>query len=89
MFYENEPWIKWNSNGNFDTPTGYFDDAEVCVCVLAGKYILSKLNSIFDKKIVGLYRDARLGDFWNLLGTKIERKRKEISLMFLRNHWSF
>ena len=55
---------------------GCFDGAEVCE--LVGSYILSKLNSIFDKKNVGL----EMWVFWNLLGTEIERKRKEIITVF-------
>ena len=52
LFHENRSWVKRNSNENFYTSIGCFDGAETCE--LVGSYVLSKLNSIFDKKIVGL-----------------------------------
>lgn len=52
-------------------------------CELVGSDILSKLNGIFDKKNVGLYRDDELDVFRNLLGPEVEKKRKEITVVYL------
>ena len=59
---------------NVDVPMG---------CELVGSDILSKLNGIFDKKNVGLYRDDELDVFRNLLGPEVEKKRKEITVVYL------
>ena len=52
-------------------------------CELVGSGILSKLNGIFDKKNVGHYRDDELDVFRNLLGPEVEKKRKEITVVYL------
>ena len=73
-FHKNGPWTKTYGQKNVDVPMG---------CELVGSGILSKLNGIFDKKNVGLYRDDELDVFRNLLGPEVEKKRKEITVVYL------
>ena len=49
-----------------------FDGAEVCE--LVGTHILRRLNTGFENKNMGLYRDNGVGIFRNLSGPEIEKK---------------
>ena len=51
LFHNNEPWIKKDSNGDFDVTMGSFDGAEVCD--LAGLFMLNELSKKFDKDNIG------------------------------------
>ena len=66
--------MKKLGNENFDVPMGCYDGAELCE--LVGSFILNKLTSIVNKSDIGLYRDDRLGIFYNVLKPEIERKKK-------------
>lgn len=74
LFHKNGPWTKTYGHKNVDVPMR---------CELVGSDILRKLNGIFDKKNVGLYRDDELEVFRNLLSPEVEKKRKEITVVYL------
>ena len=51
LFEDNEPWIKKDSNGDFDVTMGSYDGAEMCE--LAGLFMLNELSKKFDKDSIG------------------------------------
>ena len=61
LFNKNQPWVKRSGNEEFDVPMGCFDGAELCETI--GIYILTKLQKVFQKDDVGLYRDDGLGGY--------------------------
>ena len=80
LFHDTNPWAKKSGDEDFDVPMGYYDGAEVCE--LVGTYILLKLNTILDWSDIGLYRDDGLGVLRNISGPQIDRKRKQITVVF-------
>ena len=52
LFHNQEPWVKRETDEDFDVPMGCYDGAEVCE--LVGSHLLNKLSNIVDKKSVGL-----------------------------------
>ena len=55
------------------------DSAEICE--LVGLFILHKLEKLFPKELIGLYRDDGLA-VTNLPGPDLDRLRKEVMKMF-------
>ena len=58
LFCEKEPWVKKDSNGNFDVPQGSFDSCEVCE--LCGLFLLAETSSFVPTNNNILYRDDGL-----------------------------
>ena len=84
LFHDNEPWIKKDSNGDFDVTMGSYDGAEMCE--LAGLFMLNELPKNFDKDNIGLYRDEGLSVFKNRYGHQNDKVRKEIIDLFKQHH---
>ena len=80
IFHENEPWVKKESNEDFDVPMGSNDGAEISE--LVGLLMLSKLVHLFQDNSVGLYRDDGLGVLRNLPGPETEILRKNVFRIF-------
>ena len=57
LYYEDSIWIK-KGGGNFDTPIGAYDGAEICE--LVGCVLLYSINKIMDPSSHGLYHDDGL-----------------------------
>ena len=79
LFNGGETWVKQQGE-NFDVTQGSYDGAEVCE--LVGVYILSKLDSVFGRSKVGLYRDDGLACCANKSGPQLERTRKKVVQIF-------
>ena len=84
MFHNNEPWIKKDSNGDFDVTMGSYDGAEVCE--LAGLFMLNELSKTFDKDNIGSYRDHGLSEFKNYNGYQYDKVRKEMIDLFKQHY---
>ena len=80
LFHNNEPWIKKDSNGNFDVTMGSYDRAEVYE--LAGLFMLNELSKKFDKDNSGLYRGDGLSFFKNYNGHQNDKVWKEMIDLF-------
>ena len=52
LFHNQEPWVKRETDEDFDVPMGCYDGADVCE--LVGSHLLNKLSNIVDKESVGL-----------------------------------
>ena len=79
LYYDDSIWIKKGASGNFDTPMGSFDGAEICE--LVGCLLLYNINYIVDPYSHGLYRDDGL----IILGNSTPRKfdiRKKLHRLF-------
>ena len=87
MFHDNEPWIKKDSNDDFDVTMGSYDGAEVCE--LAGLFMLIELSKIFDEDNIGLYRDDGLSVFKNYNGHQNDKVRKEMIDPIKQHHLNF
>ena len=87
MFHDNEPWIKKDSNDDFDVTMGSYDGAEVCE--LAGLFMLIELSKIFDEDNIGLYRDDGLSVFKNNNGHQNDKVRKEMIDSIKQHHLNF
>ena len=70
---------KDNSN-LFDVPMGSFFGAELCD--LIGLYALSKLESLYDIKEIGLYRDDGLAIIQPKNNQDLENNKKKTIKMF-------
>ena len=53
LYYEYSIWIKKGESGNFDTPIGAYDEAEICE--LVGYVLLYNINKIVNPGSHGLY----------------------------------
>ena len=80
LFHNNEPWIKKDSNGDFDVTMGSYDGAELCE--LAELFMLNELSKKFDKDNIGLYRDHGLSVFKNYNGHQNDKVWKEMIDLF-------
>ena len=69
LYYEDSIWIKKGESGNFDTPIGEYDRAEIFE--LVGCVLLNKINEIVDAGIHGLYHNDGLV----IVDKSIPRKR--------------
>ena len=69
LFHNSKPWIKKDSNGDFDVTMGSYAGAEICE--LAGLFMLNELSKKFDKDDIGLFRNDGLSLFKNYNGHKI------------------
>ena len=78
LFYGQDSWVK-KGDSNFDVGQGSLDSAEVCE--LVGLFILNKLENLFPKKFIGLYRDDGLA-VSNLPGPDLDKLRKEVTKIF-------
>ena len=78
LFYNKEAWVK-KENSNFDVGMGSLDSAEVCE--LVGLFILHKLEKLFSREMVGLYRDDGLA-VTSLPGPGLGKLRKEVIKVF-------
>ena len=87
MFHDNKPWIKKDSNDDFDVTMGSYDGAEVCE--LAGLFMLIELSKIFDEDNIGLYRDDGLSVFKNNNGHQNDKVRKEMIDSIKQHHLNF
>ena len=87
MFHDNEPWIKKDSNDDFDVTMGSYDGAEVCE--LAGLFMLIELSKNFDKDNIGLYRDDGLSVFKNYNGHENDKVQKEMIDPINQHHLNF
>ena len=76
LFHNNEPWIKNDSNGDFEVAMGSYDGAELCE--LAGLFMLNRVSNKLDKDNIGLYRDDGLSFFKNYNGHQSDKFRKEM-----------
>ena len=63
-----------------DVTMGSFDGAEVCE--LVGLFLLHKLQVLFGKGNVGLYRDDGLAVLKNQSGPQSEKNRKRLIKLF-------
>ena len=52
LYYEDSIWIKKGESGNFDTPVGAYDGAEICELVKC--VVLYNINKIVDHDSHGL-----------------------------------
>ena len=80
LFHKNAPWVKKESNEDFDVPMACFDGAEVLE--LVGTYILNQIKDTFAQHSVGVYRDDDLAVVKGLSGSEIERIKKGIVEVF-------
>ena len=87
MFHDNEPWIKKDSNDDFDVTMGSYDGA--VVCELAGLFMLIELSKNFDKDNIGLYRDDGLSVFKNYNGHENDKVQKEMIDLINQHHLNF
>ena len=71
---------KDGNNSLFDVTMRSYDAAEICE--LNGLYLLNQLSFVIDKSSVGLYRDNGLAVINNVNGSKLDRIRKDIIVLF-------
>ena len=58
LFKDGQPYIKKDSNGNFDVTMGSFDSCQICEIV--GLFLLSEIAKFIPPSQLGLYRDDGL-----------------------------
>ena len=75
LFHNIEPWIKNDSNGDFDVAMRSYDRAELCE--LARFSMLNEVSTKLDKDNIGLYRDDGLTVHKNYNGHQSDKVRKE------------
>ena len=76
LFHNNKPWIKNDSNGDFDAAMGSYDGAELCE--LARLFMLNEVSNKLDKDNIGLCRDDGLSFLKNYNGHQNDKVRKEM-----------
>ena len=64
----------------FDVTMGLYDGAELCE--LVGLFVLNKLSNIFEKNLVGLYRDDGLAVLRNCTARTADRIKKSVENIF-------
>ena len=80
LLYNNgTPWVKKEGTG-FDVIMGAYDGAEICE--LISIFILSLLETKYDSKSIGLYKDDGLSIFRNVSGPELEKMKKHIQKIF-------
>ena len=80
LTFNKKTWIKKDNNNLFDVPMGSFFGAELCD--LIGLYALSKLESLYDTKEIGLYRDDGLAIIQPKNNQDLENKKKKTIKIF-------
>ena len=79
LICEGQPWVKKDSNGEFDVPQGSFDSCEVSE--ICGIFLLSKISAIVPQKFVILYRDDGLMAL-RLAPGEMDKLRKDLIKLF-------
>ena len=74
MSYDNNSWIKKEQESSFDVPMGSYFGAELCD--LIGLYILNHLQTLYDPKDIGLYRDDGLAIIKRTNNQQLEKLKK-------------
>ena len=82
LFNNDDIWIK-KGEKLFDVTMGSYDGAEVTD--LVGLFLLSDIETLFEKENVGLYRDDGLANLPSMTGRQADRVRKEVIQRF-KNH---
>ena len=54
LHHNDDPWLKKDTNVEFDFTMGSYDSAKVCEIV--GLFMLDILSKLFEKNTIGLYR---------------------------------
>ena len=80
LFDDSGACVKKDGNTLFDVTMGSFDGAEVRE--LGGLYLLNKIKSALGSSNVGLYRDDGLSIVHKANGSKVDRLRKNIIILF-------
>ena len=80
LFHESEPWVKKESNKDFDVTMGSNDVAEISK--LVGLLMLSKLVHLFPDNSARLHRDDGLGAPRDLSDPETERLCKNVVKIF-------
>ena len=80
LYYEDSIWIKKEKVGNFDTPIGAYDGAEICE--LAGWVLLYRINKIVDPSSHGLYQGDVLVTVDKSTPKKCDGIRKRLHRLF-------
>ena len=80
LTFNKKTWIKKNNDNLFDVPMGSFFGAELCD--LIGLYALSKLETLYDTKEIGLYRDDGLAIIESISNQNLENKKKKTIKIF-------
>ena len=80
LYYEDSIWIKKGEGGNFDTPIGAYDGAEICE--LVGCVLLYSINKIVDPSSHGLYYDDGLVIVDKSTPKKCDGIRKRLHRLF-------
>ena len=78
LFGEGSTWLKRDGR-QFDVTMGSYDGAEICE--LVGLYMLDLLSNVFNKELIGLYRDDGLAAL-RLSGPGADRARKDVIKIF-------
>ena len=82
LFKDGTPWTK--KKGNFDVGMGSYDSAEISN--LCGYFLTSKIttgnNKLFDKALVGLYRDDGLSIVRTKSGRVLEQLKQKLERAF-------
>ena len=82
LFKDQQPWTK--KKGNFDVGMGSYDSAEISN--LCGYFLTAKITSgnskIFDKNLVGLYRDDGLSVVRTKSGRVLEQLKQKLVRSF-------
>ena len=82
ILYDNnkKPWIKKDTQKEFDVSMGAYDGAEVCE--LVGLYMLKEIKENINLNSLGLYRDDGLAYMENVKGHNADKMRKELVKIF-------
>ena len=80
LYYEDSIWIKKGEGGNFDTPIGAYDGAEICE--LVGCVLLYSINKIVDPGSHGRYHGDGLIIVDKSIPKKCDGIRKRLHRLF-------
>jgi len=78
LFFNNEAWMKKDTNDSFDVTMGSFDGAKICE--LVGLLIMNKLSNLVAQNNTGFYRDDGLIILRNMRGRRTNKTRNIIEL---------
>ena len=80
LYYDDSIWIKKGEGGNFDTPIGAYDGAEICE--LVGYVLLYSINKIVDPSSHGFYQIDGLIIVDKSTPKKFDSMRKRLHRLF-------
>ena len=83
MYHNDDPWVKKDTNVEFEVSMGSYDGA--VVCELVGLFMIDMLSKSFEKKIISVFTETMVCQFLEIITVIRAIKLEKILWNYLKN----